>query len=352
MLVIAEKSPARAYMASGFVVSSTPRAGAKTGTRMKIAIIIDMVRDISSPSKRSRVSRSVRILLALVSFVMFAGFIGHIVSMLQPSSVIEAIHADAIEAMTSRDPDGAGDPDDAAAAAELAKQRIDESRTHEITADQHGYLTLVNAGRLIEAARSADALIGQRVKLGDYVLPGQVLAEVWADEVDDGLEVSVRDAFDLGKQRTMVQDDAFPIRQFADIALKGLSPGINDPTTAENAVEAMSAVLIEFLRTERPAAVRADADGEPRLLTLRHGLDDLVRLGFDQVRVFAGSSPTVSTRLLELLGEIETAAVAEGLDVPEIKRQRRLIAIGIGEDGPTEDEAGSVRTAAASSGTV
>lgn len=297
-------------------------------------------------------SVTLAILLALVSFGMFAGFIGHIVSMLQPSSVIEAIHAEAIKAMTSRYPSGVGEPDDAAAAAGRAKQRIDESRMHEITADDHGYLTLVNAGPLIEAARSDDALVGQRVELGDYVLPGQVLAEVWADEVDDEFEASVRDAFSLGKQRTMVQDEAFPIRQFADIALKGLSPGINDPTTAENAVEAMSAVLIEFLRAERPAAVRVDADGEPRLLASGPELDDLVRLGFDQVRVCAGPHPVVSARLLELLDRIESAAAAEELDVPEIKRQRRLIAIGIGEDGPTEDEAEAVRTAAASSGTV
>ena len=60
----------------------------------------------------------------------------------------------------------------------------------------------------------------------------------------------------------------------------------------------------------------------------------------------------VSARLLELLDRIESAAAAEELDVPEIKRQRRLIAIGIGEDGPTEDEVEAVRTAAASSGTV
>jgi uncharacterized membrane protein len=191
-------------------------------------------------------------------------------------------------------------------------------------------------------------LIRQCAPVGAYVLPRQPLAETWLDADDEVgiVEDAVRAGFELGRQRTLVQDLAFPVRQLADIALKGLSPGINDPTTAENAMEAMDAVLVEFATSDRPSAIRVDANGEPRLLAMAPELDDLVRLGYDQVRVFAASDPVVSLRLLELLDHLRRVAVEQGLGTAEIERQRDLIATGIGQEGPVEEDRDQVRDAA------
>jgi uncharacterized membrane protein len=268
-------------------------------------------------------SMTLAVVLALAAFGTFAAFIAHIISMLQPSSVIASIHDDAVRALAERFPGGPGEPEDPVDPADLITPH---GGTREIEARSGGYLTVVDTGPIIKTASSCDAVVFQRVEVGTYVLPGQVIAEIGGaggDEVDR----AVVDNFILDKQRTLVQDTAFTVRQLADIALKGLSPGINDPTTAENAMEAMGSFLIEFALSERPSQVRVDSEGRPRMMTVAPGLEDLIRLGFDQVREAAESHPVVSIRMFELLVLIGKAASRKGIRCPEIERQQRLLGL-------------------------
>lgn len=118
---------------------------------------------------------------------------------------------------------------------------------------------------------------------------------------------------------------AFPIRQLADIALKGLSPSINDPTTAENAMDSPTDTLVRFAQRPAVVALRADRDGVARLRAIAPTLDALVLLGFDQVRRDAANRPSFALRLLELLAELRECA-ASARSWREIDRQAELIA--------------------------
>ena len=279
-------------------------------------------------------SMTLAVLLAFAAFGTFAAFIAHILRMLQPSSVIASIHDDGVEATAELYPSGPGEPESAERAALLAASAMDGARVVEVRAEKNGYLTVVDTGSLIEAAVESGAIIRQCAPIGAYVVPGQVIAEAGiepgaAEDGDDAsadeLAAAVDSAFLLGQLRTLVQDIAFPVRQLADIALKGLSPGINDPTTAENAIDAMGSFLVEFVSCDRPCPVRVDEAGEPRLIALAPDLDDLIRLGFEQVRISAATHPTISGRMLVLLEIVEQACERQGFESTEIPRQRRLI---------------------------
>ena len=292
---------------------------------------------------------SVAILAAVASFVLFAVFIAHIVSMLQPSSVIAAIHADASVVIAERYPRGAGEPDDSAEAEVGAPVVgcLGPERTATVDSGRQGYLNMVDTARVVAVATSADALVEQLVPIGSWVLPGQPLARLRLrqsgsseDPGRSGKEIAsdVERCFRLGKQRTNIQDSAFPIRQLADIALKGLSPGINDPTTAQNAMEEMTSILTEFARSEECSRIRVDGGGEPRFLTVASNLDDLVRVGFGEVRLCCGGQPAFSVRLVELLSHLHGVARKEGEPTGEIDRQRRLLKDGLGTTGPLEED--------------
>ncbi len=279
-------------------------------------------------------SMTLAVLLALAAFGTFAAFIAHILRMLQPSSVIASVYDDALAASSDLFPSGPGEPDSAQQASLLAASAMDAATVGEVRAESNGYLTVIDTSSLINKAARAGGIVRQNVLIGEYVVPGQVIAEIGVepgtvpDREKDPVEVlsaAVHGAFVLGRQRTLVQDIAFPVRQLADIALKGLSPGINDPTTAENAIDAMGSFLTGFTRCQRPSLVRVDQAGEPRLIASAPDLDDLVRLGFDQVRVAASAHPTICRRLLLLLDLIEAAAAREGIESSEVSRQRRLI---------------------------
>lgn len=275
-------------------------------------------------------SMTLAVILALAAFATFAAFITHILRMLEPSSVIGSIGADGKKVLMDCFPAGPGEPDNPESATGLVEHEMGRRAMREVEAEGGGYLTLIETGPLIETAAEHDALIRQLVTVGTYVLPGQVIAEVWSGSVDDDLEpdhdldLEIHWAFSLENQRTLVQDVAFPVRQLADIALRGLSSGINDPTTAENAMEGLARFLIRFVRTDVPSLIRVDTDEQPRFVARAPELDDLVRLGFEQVRNAAEPHPTVTRRLLELLGQVERAAGREGLATDEIPRQRQL----------------------------
>ncbi len=285
-------------------------------------------------AKPPNLSMTVAVLLALAAFGTFAGFIAHILRMLQPSSVISSIQSDAASATADLYPSGPGAPDSDDQAALLAASALDGATVTEVRAEAAGYLTVVDTASLLKATDEAGGIVRQKVMIGDYVVPGQVVAEVGivvgeGQSGDEGpaeeIATAVHGAFVLGRQRTLVQDIAFPVRQLADIALKGLSPGINDQTTAENAIDAMASFLVEFSGCERPSLVRVDDAGEPRLIAIAPDLDDLIRLGFEQVRIAASGDPTISARMLVLLDLIEGAASREGIESTEVSRQRRLI---------------------------
>ena len=286
------------------------------------------------------------IVLAFAAFATFAGFIAHIVRMLQPSSLVEGMLASGRTVVEQPYPSGAGEePEDAAAAErEVAAQR-EATRGAAVLAEDDGYLSAVFAERIVSAAAAAEGLVEQRVPVGEYVTSGTVLAEVWCDGDDrrDELVETVREAFELGAQRTPVQDVGFPLRQLADVALKGLSPGINDPTTAENAVGAATALLVRFVEGEQPSRLRCDGEGRVRFVAQVPQLDDLVLLAFEQPRVFAAPYPAVARRLLVLLSRVDEAARKAGVRCTEAARQAALLAEGAQGNAPTEADVAGVR---------
>lgn len=309
-----------------------------------LAVLVRL--DSSSTVAAPNLAITLAIVLAFVSFALFAVFISHVVEMLQPSRVIAGIVEDAETTAASPYPSGAGRGAEDPVAARAAIDARTTRPGHDVRATGEGYLAEVWGHDLVTSAQEHDALIVQRAPLGDYVVRGQVLAEVWCgDEARDEMVERVRQAFALQRQRSPAQDIAFPVRQLADIALKGLSPGINDPTTAENAMGALTSVLVRWAESDAPDPVRVFDDDVPRLVAIVPDLDDLVRLGFEQVRVFAAPYPVMAVRLLELLQLVGDAAMRTGRPHAEIDRQARLLTRGPAGEVPTSDDEELVRDA-------
>ncbi len=167
--------------------------------------------------------------------------------------------------------------------------------------------------------------VEQRRAVGTFVLTGGVLAVIYCDEDRDIDARSVSDAFLLEEERVVDGDMAFPVRQLADIALKGLSPSVNDPTTAENAMDSLTDTLVRFAQRATVDPLRVDGDGVARLRAIAPTLDTLVLLGFDQVRRDAAHRPSFAVRLLELLADLREC-VGSARSCEEIDRQAELIA--------------------------
>lgn len=143
----------------------------------------------------------------------------------------------------------------------------------------------------------------------------------------------VFDTVVLGLSRTSRNDPTYGLRQLVDVVLRALSPGVNDPTTAQDGIFHVAAVVAEFLHRVPPPAVVETKDGTNGRLILneQNDYDSIVRLGFDEARVCASSSPTVALYILEALRLIRDSLISAGRPkrAPEIERQARLVEEGI-----------------------
>jgi uncharacterized membrane protein len=146
---------------------------------------------------------------------------------------------------------------------------------------------------------------------GTFVSAGLPVVKVWPAR-EGGLEPTAErqanKSFVFGKERTFQQDLAFGIRQLSDIALKGLSPGINDPTTTMQAMDRIEAILIGLGTKSLPNKVQwREVDGNEVLVKIGYpDFDTLAGLAFDQVRRAAFTSGQVAV-LEQLLVILERA---------------------------------------------
>ena len=182
---------------------------------------------------------------------------------------------------------------------------------------------------------------------GHYAVPGASVCTLSAIPDDlDRVSRQVRDAVTVGATRTMQQDVSYGLRQLEDVALKALSPGINDPTTAQDAIFHLVAVLVELLGREPPARVRSTS-GSTVILSRQPTHASLVQLSFDEVRRAASTQPTVCIYLLVALDLLRRALGPDDSGEVEaaIADQTRLVLAGCEAAGHLPSDLQLVRIA-------
>lgn len=272
-------------------------------------------------------SVTVAMVLAALSLAVFVVFLHHMVRSLNASAVIRRIAAEGHKAVDAPYPTEVGEsPADLGLAEAGVRELARRSVRRTVTAPRAGYLASVEAVELLRAAERRDGFVEQRCAIGDFIVTGGAMAVVWAPQPEaEALAAETNRAFVLNEERLVDDDVAFPLRQLADVALKGLSPGINDPTTAENAMDSVTDSLVRLARQPKPSMLRLSPSGAPRLRAAAPSLDELVKLGFDQVRRDGASRPSFSVRLLELLASLRELGGERAQGCEEIDRQARAL---------------------------
>lgn len=200
-----------------------------------------------------------------------------------------------------------------------------------VTQTADGWIQDIDFDRLASAAPEGGT-VRLETDVGRYAVSGTPLCRVWPRPSDvEAACVETRAAVVTGDSRTVEQDVGYALRQLADVALRALSPGINDPTTAQDAVFHAGSVLSALLDRHPPRIV-TPMDGD-RVLLRPERVDhvELVDLAFDEVRLSARSMPTVCSYLLEVLHLLDQVLDGER-GAPgareAIRRQAALIRAG------------------------
>ncbi|MBP2295052.1 DUF2254 domain-containing protein [Azospirillum rugosum] len=163
-----------------------------------------------------------------------------------------------------------------------------------------GYVEAIDFDTLVREARSAEVVLWIMVRPGHYVLTrGDHVAVHPPEACSDALLKAIRGAFIIGAERTPTQDLEYGIRQLVEIALRALSPGINDVFTAIAVIDNLSSALSQIFERPLEAAARCDDDGKLRVVRNVTDYDGLVRAAFDQIRQAGNAMPAVLIRLTE-----------------------------------------------------
>ncbi|MBX9365327.1 DUF2254 domain-containing protein [Streptomyces sp. WAC04114] len=197
-----------------------------------------------------------------------------------------------------------------------------------------GVLRDVHIARLVRVARKHGVVLRLIPRIGDFVVPGMPVLAVHDGPVPP--RRALRYAISVGVERTYHQDLGFGLRQLADIALRALSPAINDPTTAVQALDRVVQFLAALSRRPLDAALHRDRAGAVRLVQPVPDWTELVDLGFTEVRGCAVGSPQISRRMLAGLDDLLLLAPPERRE--PLLRHRELLRQAVEQAAPTASD--------------
>lgn len=195
-----------------------------------------------------------------------------------------------------------------------------------ILSDQSGYIRFVDAGRILALAKTYRVKIKVIRRVGHFVPAGIPFLKVsGGDRLPSGADAEFRSAFDFGPSRTLQQDVEFGVLQIVDIALKAISPAVNDPSTAINCIDQLSRILIRFAAREDPESSFYDLPGVLRLSISWISFAGLLDSAFEQIRHYATGDLAVCLRLMRALGDIASATADPEFQRLLAERGKRII---------------------------
>lgn len=266
-------------------------------------LILRTIRATESLEFVPHLSITVAMVLALASLGVLFYFVHHTALSIQAPIVIAQVARELMDKINEIFPDSLGQGEEREQAAPFdAMQQVPAS----IQSPGDGYVQAIDDDALIQVATHNDLRVLLIARPGHFVNRGSILAVAYpAERVSESVVHALRDVFVLGPQRTQTQDVEYLIDQLVEVAVRALSPGINDPRTAIACIDWLGAALSRFAERRFPSALRNDAQGILRVV-VQHptSFEGLLRLGLAQIHEYSQSSVAVNIRLLEMLAKL------------------------------------------------
>jgi uncharacterized membrane protein len=265
-------------------------------------------------------SISVSEALTLVDLAVLIYFIHHVAKSIQLPEVIAGIARDLLRSIDYEFPK-------AASAAPAAPERqgkslselqsLVDSRGGTVAVGRSGYLQFVGYAQLVDIAAQTDSVIRLEHRPGHFVVAGHRLATVWPRGAASQVAAALAKAHVTGPQRTLMQDPVFAIDQLVEIAIRALSPAVNDTFTALTCIDWLSAGISRVSGRTLAEGVFLDREGRIRLIEADPSYPRMVNRAFDKIRQAASGMPAVILRMMTSLTTI--------VDETTSSEQRRIL---------------------------
>lgn len=245
---------------------------------------------------------TVAMALALFCLALLVYFIHHMAHNLQVAVLIDYVHDELIDQIIELYPP-VGVAEHAAAAPTHQPQSAPSAV---VRANAAGFIRSIDEHTLRDAPFADATWVLVIRQVGEFVTNGGILAEIHGQNANETLSESVRDAIIIGRERSIYQDPLFGIRQLADIALKALSPAINDMTTAEYVLVHLGDALGHLARRDLLPRTVVHSNGRCRITFNHPHWQQFVDDAFSQIRRQAAGDVHVTHTILRVLHDLAT----------------------------------------------
>jgi uncharacterized membrane protein len=279
--------------------------------------------------------------LLLLDLAVLIYFIHHIAKSIQLPEVIAGIAGDLLRAIDAEFPDAfATAPEREPAGVGRSVEELlgmIESRGEVVPANASGYLQFVGYAQLVEIAARTDAVIRLDHRPGHFIVEGRPLATVWPRGAAAQVALALSRAHVTGPHRTLMQDPVFAIDQLVEIAIRALSPAVNDTFTALTCIDWLSAGLNRISGRRLVEGVYRDRDGRVRLIEFDPSYARMVNRAFDKIRQAARGMPAVIIRMIDAITSV-TAATSTPGQRRVLLRQAKMILESAEESVPDPND--------------
>jgi uncharacterized membrane protein len=240
--------------------------------------------------------------LVTLSMAVLIYFIHHIAASIQLPQVIASIAKDLSRAIDIESGDEQRPVEAGPSVPELLRRLTEGGGT--VPAPSSGYLQFVRHETLVGLAAEKGAVIRLLHRPGHFLVRGHPMATVWPTGTTQSVSRALRRAHITGSSRTLAQDLSFAVDQLVEIAIRALSPAVNDTFTALTCIDWLGDSLCKVTTRWRPVRVHRDGHGFVRVITAHVSYAGLIERAFEKIRQAGRGMPAVLIRQLEALAKI------------------------------------------------
>jgi uncharacterized membrane protein len=241
------------------------------------------------------------LILTLISVGMLIFYVHHIATSMQVSEITAGVAQDLERTVGQLYPEPFG----AALEPPVREPPAAPEGAVEIRARSSGYLQEIDSDAVLALACEHDAVIWLMARPGQFVIEGRAVAAVAPTPAEpDEFARRLIGTYVIRADRTSTQDADFAVQQLVEVALRALSPGVNEPFTAITCIDRLGQGLAKLASRKIPSAVRTGDEGAVRVVAEPRTFVELVEAAFDPIARYAGRNPAIAQRLLETLGAL------------------------------------------------
>jgi uncharacterized membrane protein len=321
--------------------------GTFVSTFLYCLLILRTVRRAEETAFTPHLSVSLAVLFAVISVAVLIYFIHHVSVSIQANEIMARVGTELNDGIERLFPERIGSGGPRISAKQPSTDFLDafDQTARPVCSTEDGYLQFIDGEGLIELAAKEDVVIRLTRRPGHYIVADCPLAMVGSENrLSDTIKDRINIAFALGSQRTPGQDIEFSVNQLVEIAVRALSPGVNDPFTAISCVDHLGSALCRLAQRELPSPYRHDRQDQLRLITPVVTFAEITDAAFNQIRQYGRSSAAVTIRMLETI-----AVIAEFAHRPAeraaLLRHAEMIARGARDGLPEVQDRGAVEEA-------